>query len=79
MDNVSVYQFDQNSLRIIGLKTGAVKIALYDLQGRLVLDGSFNSEGVLLDVPLPNIVTGVYVFKLVNSSGQNSSNKILIK
>jgi hypothetical protein len=75
LENVSVYNTDQSTLRIVGLSQGKSTIKMFNVLGKQVLNTTFNSNGVS-EISLPQLSTGVYIVQLENESG--SLNKKIV-
>jgi hypothetical protein len=77
LENVSVYKIDASTLRISGLQNGSkTNVTLFNLLGKQIVNTSLQSNGVL-DVSLPELVTGVYIVKIQTAEGTLSKKIIL--
>lgn len=76
LENVSIYKTTNSSLRITGLQTGTTSVKLFDIQGKQVLQQSFNTDG-LKDILLPKVSAGIYLVQLQTENGKVSK-KIVI-
>lgn len=68
LENISLYQSDRNTLRIVGIQEGDVTVRIYDIQGKQVLNDSFQGAGVN-DIALSRIRTGLYIVQLETQAG----------
>jgi hypothetical protein len=53
---------------LVGLQQGDIKIKLFNILGKQVLNSSFKTNGVK-DISLPNLATGVYIVHLETEAG----------
>lgn len=76
-NNISIYPTNKSTLRIVGLQQGDIKIKLFNILGKQVLNSSFKTNGVK-DISLPNLATGVYIVQLETEAG-NLNKKIVLE
>ncbi len=76
-ENLSIYKTSETNLRIVGVHDGVSKIILSDVLGKQVLNTKFEAKGVN-DIPLPNLITGVYLVHLKTNQGTKTK-KIIIE
>ena len=68
LDNISIYTYSNNNLRVVGVQSGNAQIKIYNILGKQVLSTSFEGSGVN-DITLPNVRTGVYIIQLETENG----------
>nr|WP_262904431.1 T9SS type A sorting domain-containing protein [Polaribacter porphyrae] len=74
--DVNVYRKNNNILRISGLDNSNATVSLYNLLGKKVMFSKFSSPQSNIELKLPKLATGVYIFKLETAKG--SLNKKII-
>jgi len=75
LENVSIYNADKYTLRIVGLSQGKSTIKMFNVLGKQVLNATFNSNGVS-EINVSQLSTGVYIVQLENEAG--SLNKKIV-
>ena len=75
LKNVSIYNADKSTLRIVGLSQGKSTIKMFNVLGKQVLNATFNSNGVS-EINVSQLSTGVYIVQLENEAG--SLNKKIV-
>ena len=75
LTNVSIFNTNKNTLKIIGLQNGNTSVKIFNILGKQVVSTSFKSNGSK-EISLPNLNSGVYIVKLDNEAG--SLNKKII-
>ena len=75
LENVSIYNADKSTLRIVGLSQGKSTIKMFNVLGKQVLNATFNSNGVS-EINVSQLSTGVYIVQLENEAG--SLNKKIV-
>ena len=79
LDYIQIYTtFSPKSLVINGPLTNGTTANLYDLQGRLVLSKTLNSNSIKNTIDTSIISTGVYVVK-INNDNRVKTQKVIIK
>jgi hypothetical protein len=68
LESVSIYKSNATTLKLVGLQQGDIKIKLFNILGKQVLNSSFKTNGVK-DISLPNLATGVYIVHLETEAG----------
>jgi len=68
LENISIYTVNENSIRIVGLQSGAAKVRIYSVQGKQVHASSFQGNG-MNDVDLPKVAKGMYLIQLETEIG----------
>ncbi len=76
LKEVHIYNKDNATLKILGLKNTETAIAIYNAMGKLVFSKSFIASSVE-NVVLPNIANGVYLVQLITKEGKLSKKIIL--
>ncbi|MCL7764542.1 T9SS type A sorting domain-containing protein [Polaribacter sp. Z014] len=74
--DISVYQSNASTLRVVGLEQGNATISVYNVLGKQVLRSSFTSNGVQ-DIALPKLATGMYIVQLESATGKLNKKVIL--
>tara|TARA_R110001632_G_scaffold105447_1_gene214852 strand:+ start:386 stop:2953 length:2568 start_codon:yes stop_codon:yes gene_type:complete len=77
LDNISIYTYSNNNLRVVGVQSGNAQIKIYNILGKQVLSTSFEGSGVN-DITLPNVRTGVYIIQLETENG-TLNKKVIIE
>ena len=75
-NNLSIYSYNKETLRVVGVQKGVAKISIYNLLGQEVLSSSFQGNGVN-DISLPSIINGIYIVK-ITSENKITNKKIII-
>ncbi|MGY8911420.1 MAG: T9SS type A sorting domain-containing protein, partial [Flavobacteriales bacterium] len=75
LENVSIYNADKSTLRIVGLSQGKSTIKMFNVLGKQVMNATFNSNGVS-EINVSQLSTGVYIVQLENEAG--SLNKKIV-
>ncbi|WP_339881593.1 T9SS type A sorting domain-containing protein [Polaribacter vadi] len=79
LEKVSIYKTTNSSLRITGLQRGRASIKLFDIQGKQIVQQSFNTHGVgVQDISLPKVSAGIYFVQLKTEKGKLNK-KIVIE
>ena len=79
LEKVSIYKITNSSLRITGLQRGRASIKLFDIQGKQIVQQSFNTHGVgVQDISLPKVSAGIYFVQLKTEKGKLNK-KIVIE
>ncbi|WP_026777269.1 T9SS type A sorting domain-containing protein [Polaribacter sp. Hel_I_88] len=76
LDNVSIFNTTNNTLKIIGLQSGNTSVKMFNILGKQVLTTSFDCNGAK-EIALPNVSRGVYVVQVNNNNGKLSKKIIL--
>jgi hypothetical protein len=76
LNNISIYAFSNNNLRIVGVQNGTAKVKLYNILGKQILATSFQGNGVN-DITIPNVRTGIYIIQLETETGKLNKKVIL--
>ena len=66
--NISIYTISENSIRIVGVQSGSVKVRVYSVLGKQMHATSFQGNG-MNDVDLPKVAKGVYLIQLETEIG----------
>ena len=66
--NISIYTISENSIRIVGVQSGSVKVRVYSVLGKQMHATSFQGNG-MNDVDLPKVAKGVYLIRLETEIG----------
>jgi hypothetical protein len=77
LESISVYKTTNENLRITGLLQGKATVKLFSIQGKLVLQNTFQTNGVV-DIALPNLTAGIYLVQLTTEKG-NVVKKIIVE
>lgn len=75
-NNLSIYSYNKETLRVVGVQKGVAKISIYNLLGQEVLSSSFQGNGVN-DISLPSVINGIYIVK-ITSENRTTNKKIII-
>jgi hypothetical protein len=75
-NNLSIYSYNKETLRVVGIQKGVANISIYNLLGQEVLSSSFQGNGVN-DISLPSIINGIYIVK-ITSENKITNKKIVI-
>ena len=67
-NNISIYKSINDNLRIVGVQNGTTNLQMFDILGKVVLKTSFEGNGIN-DIKLNYIPMGIYIIKLVTTSG----------
>lgn len=76
LQNISMYQADASTLRIIGLDAGQTTFTLFNTLGKQMRHTSFESNGVK-DISVSNLAAGMYIVTIETSNGSISKKLIL--
>ena len=76
-NNLSIYSFNRETLRVVGVQNGTANLQIFNLLGKEVLRSSFEGSGVN-DISLPKLALGVYIVKVNMQTGQLNK-KIIIE
>ncbi|TMM29091.1 T9SS type A sorting domain-containing protein [Polaribacter aestuariivivens] len=76
LNSVSIYNTNNNNLRIAGLQNGEASVNIFNILGKQVLSTSFTANGAK-DIALPSLAKGVYIVQLQSNSGKLSKKIIL--
>ena len=76
-NNLSIYSFNRETLRVVGVQNGTANLQIFNLLGKEVLRSSFQGSGVN-DISLPKLALGVYIVKVNMQTGQLNK-KIIIE
>ena len=76
-NNLSIYSYNRETLRVVGIQKGVANISIYNLLGQEVLSSSFQGNGVN-DISLPSIINGIYIVKII-SENRTINRKIIIQ
>lgn len=76
LDNISMYTFNSNNLRVVGVQNGTAQVRMYNILGKQVMSSSFEGTGTD-DIPLPNLRTGVYIVQLETETGKLNKKVII--
>ena len=76
-NNLSIYSYNRETLRVVGIQKGVANIRIYNLVGQEVLSSSFQGNGVN-DISLPSIINGIYIVK-ITSENKITNKKIIIQ
>ncbi len=76
-NNLSIYSYNRETLRVVGIQKGVANISIYNLLGQEVLSSSFQGNGVN-DISLPSIINGIYIVK-ITSENKITNKKIIIQ
>lgn len=68
--NKSIYVVNHNTLRITGIHNKNVKIQIFDMLGKSVLNETYNTKKTILDVRLNQINKGVYLVDVITEQGK---------
>ena len=74
---MSIYSFNRETLRVVGVQNGTANLQIFNLLGKEVLRSSFEGSGVN-DISLPKLATGVYIVNVNMATGQLNK-KIIIE
>ncbi len=77
LENISMYTYSNNNLRIVGIQRGNARVKIYNILGKKVSNASFEGRGVN-DISLPNVRAGVYIIQLETESG-TLNKKVIIE
>ena len=77
-NNLSIYSYNKETLRVVGVQKGVAKISIYNLLGQEVLSSSFQGNGVNDISLLPSIINGIYIVK-ITSENKITNKKIIIQ
>lgn len=77
IETVSIYNYNKNYIRIVGIHNEKAKLRIYNMLGKLVMDTSFQGNG-MNDLLLPNLSTGIYGIQLYTAKGKINK-KIIIE
>jgi len=77
LDDISIYSLYNSNLRITGLPSQQIRFRLFSIQGKELIQMSFQSNGIK-DILLPKIATGVYIAYLETEQGTKIQ-KIILK
>ena len=77
LDKISIYNSGNNKLRIVGVQNENVRIKIYNILGKEVLNTSFQGDGVN-NITLPYVRTGIYIIQL-ETKNNKLSKKLIIK
>ena len=77
LENISMYTYSNNNLRIVGIQRGNARVKIYNILGKKVLSASIEGSG-LNNVTLPYVRAGVYIIQLETESG-TLNKKVIIK
>lgn len=77
LNNVSVYQSNNNELSISGLQAERAVINVYSVLGKQMLTKTISSNG-MSTINLPSLSSGVYVLNITSSLGK-ISRKVVLK
>ena len=75
-NNISIYKSSNDNLRIVGVQNGTSNLQMFDILGKVVLKTSFEGNGIN-DIKLNYIPMGIYIVKLITTSGVISK-KIIV-
>ncbi|QVY66616.1 T9SS type A sorting domain-containing protein [Polaribacter sp. Q13] len=75
-ENISVYQANASTLRVVGLEQGNATISLYNVLGKQVLNNSFTTNGVK-DISVPKLAKGLYIVQIKSATGKLNKKIIL--
>lgn len=75
-DQVSIYQTNEETLRIVGIQEGKAQISIYNILGKHLIQEQFDGHGTN-DILLPKLSTGLYIVRLETEQG-STSKKIVI-
>ena len=76
LNNTSVYQLDNTTLRVVGIHDIKADVKIYSLLGQEIISKSFKGVG-LNDLPIQKVDTGVYIVE-IKTSKNRFIKKILI-
>ena len=76
-NNLSIYSYNRETLRVVGIQKGVANIRIYNLLGQEVLSSSFQGNGVN-DISLPSIINGIYIVK-ITSENRTTNRKIILE
>jgi 23S rRNA A1618 N6-methylase RlmF len=76
-NNLSIYSYNRETLRVVGIQKGVANISIYNLLGQKVLSSSFQGNGVN-NVSLPSKINGIYIVK-ITTEHRTTSRKIIIQ
>jgi len=76
-NNLSIYSYNRETLRVVGIQKGVANISIYNLLGQEVLSSSFQGNGVN-DISLPSIINGIYIVK-ITSENRTTNKKIILE
>ena len=76
LENISLYLLKNSTLRINGLNQERVRISIYSILGKELLNTSFIPNNVK-DISLPKLTTGVYLVQLQTNEGKLNKKIIL--
>jgi len=76
-NNLSIYSYNRETLRVVGIQKGVANISIYNLLGQEVLSSSFQGNGVN-DISLPSIINGIYIVK-ITSENRTTNRKIILE
>ena len=76
-NNLSIYSYNRETLRVVGIQKGVANISIYNLLGQKVLSSSFQGNGVN-DISLPSIINGIYIAK-ITSENRTTNRKIILE
>ncbi|MDA9316812.1 T9SS type A sorting domain-containing protein [Polaribacter sp.] len=77
MDAISVYTFNKNQLKVVGVHHGAAKVTVYNMLGKQIYTTPFQGNGAN-EFSLPIVATAVYLIELETANG-TLNKKVIIE
>ncbi len=77
LDQISVYQTNHETLRIVGIQQGEVTLNIHNILGQNLVKMKFVGNGTN-DISLPELTAGLYIITLESLTG-STSKKIVIR
>ena len=77
VNSIKIFSTSRNNIRILNLPGGKNNIQMYDMLGKIILNTNIDG-GVVKNINLPNLTTGVYIVKLMTPEG-SMDQKVIIK
>lgn len=77
LDYISIYPTNPQNLKVTGVHSGNLKVAMFNILGSKVLSTSVLANGSN-DIPLPSLTSGVYIVQVETESG-SVNKKIIIE
>lgn len=70
LNNLSLYLFNGNVLKIKGLENGRLTLKIFNVQGKRVVSKTIDTTAKVLEVNIPKLSTGVYIVVLNTEKGK---------
>jgi hypothetical protein len=77
LSNINIFNSDENTLKITGLKETKNTFRIFNLLGKQIINNSFETSNGKKEIMLPKLSAGIYIIQIENENGKLSKKIIL--